>query len=238
MYEYMFKRKSVRKYLNEELDKETINKVKEYAQNVKRLFPEIKVEIKFLERKDIKTILSINAQQYIAVYSEEKEGYLTNVGFILEQIDLFLSSIGLGSCWLGMANTNEKAKSGLKYIIQLAFGKADNIYRNDISEFKRKDINKVSNIDNRLMHDVRLAPSANNGQPWYFVQNDNSIDIYMEKSKFIKIQKMDKMKKIDIGIATCFLDLSIENDKKHATYQVLKSKELDGYEYIISAEIN
>ncbi len=42
------------------------------------------------------------------ISSENTEGYLMNIGFIFQQMDLYLSSIGLGSCWLGMAKPTEK----------------------------------------------------------------------------------------------------------------------------------
>jgi hypothetical protein len=37
------------------------------------------------------------APHYIAVFSQAKEGYLTNVG-LLQQMDLYFSANSLGSC--------------------------------------------------------------------------------------------------------------------------------------------
>src|SRR5690606_38406218 len=99
--------------------------------------------------------------------------YLTNAGYILQQLDLYLSANGLGSCWLGIAKPtkDESFFSGLKFVITLAFGKpAEKLHRNEIGEFNRLPLDKIRDavgMDN-LLEPARLAPSANNSQRWYF----------------------------------------------------------------------
>jgi len=239
LYETIFKRKAIRKYSNEVLEGNTLNSIKDYSNNVERLFPDIKTEMKFITGKEIKTA-SVKAPYYIAFFSEEKEAYLTNAGFMLEQMDLYLSSNGFGSCWVGMGSPNKEleAHSNLKFVILLAFGKpAEELHRKNISEFNRKKVEQISNIDNDLIQIVRLAPSAMNSQPSYYKQKDNEINIYISKSNIIKnILTLGKMNKIDVGISICYKWLVVKHNNKDVKFKI-NNTELKGYEYIATAII-
>ena len=41
------------------------------------------------------------APHFLAFFSEVKDGYAANAGFMMQQMDLFLSANGIGSCWQG-----------------------------------------------------------------------------------------------------------------------------------------
>jgi nitroreductase len=235
----MFKRKSVRRYDETSIDDETLNNIKEYSEGLEKLFPDIKTEMKFVTNEKVKGT-SVKAPYYIALFSEAKDGYLTNAGFMLEQMDLFLSSNGIGTCWAGMGNPVKEivSESNLEFIILLAFGKpAETIYRKDTSEFNRKEIAQVSNVDNEIMQCIRLAPSAMNSQPWYYEGKDNKINIYMSKSNIIKNMLLGRMNKIDVGISIYFLVLVEKHNNKEIEFKKLDNVELKGYEYIITAKI-
>jgi nitroreductase len=60
--------------------------------------------MKIVPGDSVKGLLLVKAPHYLLLFSENKPGYLLNTGFIFEQIDLFLSSSGIGSCWLGLTN--------------------------------------------------------------------------------------------------------------------------------------
>ena len=237
-YEAMFKRKSVRKYTEEPLDKGVLESIEAYINNIESLYPDIKTEFKILPKDKVSSV--IKAPQYVAVFSEEKEGYLTNVGFMLEQLDLFLSDSNIGACWIGIGNPEKeiKEKSELKFVILLAFGTgAEPIHRKGISEFKRKPVEQISNIDNPLMEIVRLAPSGMNSQAWYFNQKGSEIDIYITKGNPIKNALFGKGRKIDIGIAMCFLWSVAKHNDSRVQFISHKDRELKGYEYIATANI-
>jgi hypothetical protein len=57
----------------------------------------IETELKILSSGDVKRMMMKKAPHYIAVFSQAKEGYLTNVG-LLQQMDLYFSANSLGSC--------------------------------------------------------------------------------------------------------------------------------------------
>ena len=67
--------------------------------------------------EDIKTAVRIvpakattcrRGQEYcILLYSEKKDNYLQNIGYIGEQLDLYLASKNIGSLWFGIGKTEE-----------------------------------------------------------------------------------------------------------------------------------
>lgn len=243
LYETMFKRKAIRKYDKEPLDDDILNNVEIYITNLEKLFPDIKTDFKIISKDEAKTS-SVKAPHYIAAFSEEKEGYLMNIGFMLEQLDLVLSSNGIGTCWVGTGNPSKGVmeKSDLKFVILLAFGNTvETLYRKDISEFNRKPLEKVSNVDNELAKTVRLAPSAMNTQPWYYYQKYNEISIYTIRHSPITNMIFSKFNRVDIGISMCFLWILMKHNNCELTFKIYDNKDIDnveGYEYMITAVIN
>jgi nitroreductase len=79
----------------------------------------------------------------------QKDGYLTNIGFMLRQIDLFLSANGIGSCWQGIPQLNKEIleNTDLNFVILMPFEKPNEpLHRTDISQFKRKAPSEITDI--------------------------------------------------------------------------------------------
>ena len=220
IYDAIFKRRSIRKYDNNPLDEIILNEISEHINKLKPLHDDIKVDIKIVNGDDIKLRGMKRAPHYLAVFSEEKEGYLVNVGFMLQQLDLLFSASGIGSCWQGIPTpkNNVKERFNLKFIILIAFGKpSEPLYRDDISNFKRKSLEDITDIknENNLLEAVRLAPSAINHQPWFFTGNSNTIHACSNKPNFLKAVLVNKYIPIDIGIAIYHLKVSAEHFNKN-----------------------
>jgi nitroreductase len=243
LYATMFKRKSIRKYDMTPLPQDTLGKIQEFASSVKPLDESIKYELSYLTTDDVKNLLPIKAPHYICLYSEKKDGYLMNAGFILQQLDLFLSTNEVGSCWLGMAKPSknvEPLKNGLEFVIMLAFGSTkDQLYRVDKSDFKRKSITEISLINGleEVLEPARLAPSASNSQPWFFSGNKNEITVSSEKLSFIKAPIYKRLNQIDIGIALCHLWLSLDHHDKAISFDLNKGDAPSGYEFMVKIKV-
>ena len=237
LYKTIFTRKSIRKYDMIPLTDQKLIEIKNFADNVKQLIPSIKCEFSFLTDDKVK------APHYILIYSEKKEGYLLNAGFMLQQVDLFLSSVNLGSCWLGMAKPSKEVpalQNGLEFVIMLAFGNTqEKLHRADNSEFKRKGISEITSINgaDQLLEAARLAPSASNSQPWYFSGNTNEIIVCREKLNLLKAPIYNKMNQIDTGIALCHLWLSIEHQGRTACFDYTNSNAPKGYEFMLKVKV-
>lgn len=211
LYETLFKRKSIRKYDMTPLDQNTISEITRYIKSINPIVPDIKTQIKIFDKNDINSAMTVKAPNYIAFFSEPKDGYLLNAGFMLESLDIFLSAKGLGTCYQGMASPKKEIINGsnLQFVIILAFGKpSEPIYRNNVLEFKRKDIESITDSKAlyNILEPVRLAPSSMNSQPWFFSGNEDKITAYCTKKMFLK-----RLNKIDMGIAICFLDITTKN---------------------------
>ncbi|MBK1810921.1 nitroreductase [Clostridium sp. YIM B02505] len=245
-YETIYKRKSVRKYDMNSLDDKTLDDVKGFISKIDPLIPGIKTDLQVISQNDVKSFMSIKAPHYVVVFSENKEGYLTNIGFMLQQLDLYLSANGLGACWQGMAKPAKDivSKSELEFVIMLAFGKpAENLYRSDRSEFKRNSIDAIRNKADfdELLESVRIAPSATNSQPWHFDIEGNKLYVNCIKLNPIKALIMEKMNKIDMGIGLCHLSIAAKHLGKNVNFSLGESSAQNvpkGYFNIGHVEIN
>jgi len=231
LYEFIFKRKSNRKYDMTPLSDEQFNSIKAFAEHLKPLYENIKVE--YYITNTVKNITPVLAPHYFVISSENKEGYLFNIGFMFQQMDLYLSSEGLGSCWLGLARTTEKIETKLEFVIILAFGKTVGSPYRDLSGFKRKSLAEIASGSDERLECAHLAPSASNTQNWFFACENGEIHVYQKKLNPVMALLYNKMNQIDIGIALCHLYVATENQGKAFTFAKKSNvKELKGYSYI------
>lgn len=199
--ELIYKRKSCRSYTSVPVSDEMLANIKAFS--MKPLYPEIGVHWEIVPGKQVQSICPWKTPQLIAIYSEKKDGWLENAGFLFQQMDLYLQSLGLGACWLGLGRMKPKTApkiEGMDFVILLAFGhpKGDNL--RDIGEFKRKDLEKIADRPDPQLEPARLAPSAINSQPWYFVHGEDEIHAYC-----VRNGRPGYMNQIDMGIALAHL---------------------------------
>jgi len=206
MNETIRKRKSIRKYGLTPLDAAALEKVREQIKNVKPLCHDIKYSIEIAGKT--KGMFNIKAPHYLIFGSEEKDGAYENIGFIGQQLDLFFSEAGFGSCWLGAAKPEDKEVSALPHVICMSFGKPAERLHRDISEFKRKTLAEISEGADPRLEAARLAPSGMNAQNWYFTAENGKIHCYRKK---VPLEFMNKLSCIDMGIALCHIAEESDN---------------------------
>jgi len=227
LYDYIWKRKSTRKYDMTPLEPELLEKIIRFAENLKPLYSGI--EIAFAITSSIKSIKPIKAPHYFIISSKKSYGCFENVGFMFQQMDLYLSSLGLGSCWLGMGKPVASFKTKLPHIITLAFGKAAGSPHREPTELKRKSLAAISKgLDDRL-EAARVAPSAMNNQNWFFGASNGKIDVYYKKAT---IAVFTKLNKIDIGIALCHLFIATEHSGEKFVFSTDSIEHKKGYIYV------
>ncbi len=224
LYDMIFKRKSFHLFRNigkEHITDEEIKDIEDQFYKIKPLVDDIKVKIKIV--KD--GVSCGRGQEYcILFYSETKENYLQNIGYLGEQLDLYLVSKNIGTLWFGIGRAEEKQIDGLNYVIMIAIAKVDSPdkFRKDMYKSKRKEIEEIWSGDKFLdvANIVRFAPSACNTQPWIVEATDNELKVY----RYRKEGKRGIMPKnmviyynqIDIGIFLYFLELCL--NKKEVEY--------------------
>lgn len=234
--EMIYKRKSVRSYTGEPVDDATIEKIKSFAAGIKPLYPDIKVSSEIVGKESVKCILPWITPQLVAIFSEIKEGYLENVGFIFQQLDLYIQSLGLGVCWLGMGRLSEQdavesKDENMQFVILLAFGHPKGAaLRSGITEFRRKKLSEISDRQDERLEAARLAPSSVNSQPWYFTHEEDTIHVYCALQGFFMAKTLSNMNRIDMGIALAHM--YIANKDTFRFFIADSIKKVKGYEYI------
>jgi nitroreductase len=245
LYETIFRRKSIRQYDPTPLDGNTLAEIMTRTSALKPLYDGIKVEIKLLSQKDVKSLFQAKAPYYLAVFSEAKDGYLTNAGFMLQQMDLFFSANGIGSCWQGIPKPRKEIlnRSKFEFVILLAFGRPkEKLYRENVSEFPRKPFGGITNLKvaDSLMEPAQLAPSAMNRQPWFFTGSASAIHVHRAKSSFLTALILDKTDKISIGIAICHMWIAAKHLGREVEFisdQEAQNNPPEGHDYMITIKI-
>ena len=223
----IYHRKSCRSFTGKPVDAEMIEKILSF--DLKPLYPEIRVRMDIVSRDKVKCICPWTTPQLITVYSQEQEGYLENIGFLFQQLDLYLQTLGLGVCWLGMGRMNPKtapAVEDMTFVIMLAFGhpKGDQL-RHDGKGFKRKPMEAITDRPDPRLEPARLAPSAVNSQPWFFVHEGDTLHVY----------RANKGSRLDIGIALAHL--YVANAETFRFFRTETPAQLPDYTYIGSCVI-
>lgn len=232
--EMISRRKSVRKYTGVPVDAATLQKIRNFGATVKPLYPDIKVHWEIVEKEQVRFYLPWKTPQLIAVYSENKPGYLENAGFIFQQMDLYLQSIGLGVCWLGLGKMRQRLDSiaeGMEFVILLAFGHPEGeALRTQLGQFQRKTLSEISDVADSRLEPARLAPSSTNSQPWLFAHEGDTIHAYCSQKGRARHVGLGAMNKIDMGIALAHL--YVANEETFTFFKAENPPTVPGYGYI------
>ncbi len=246
LYETIFKRKSIRQYVLDPLEGHLLSEVMAHTSTLRPLYKDIKVEFKILPQEDVKALLFLaKAPHYLALFSENKDGYLLNAGFMLQQMDLFFSANGIGSCWQGMAKpTKEISKnSKLEFVIIMAFGRPnEKLHRESVSEFKRKKLQEITDINgaDELLEPARLAPSAMNKQQWFFTGSARTIHAYQSKASVLTAFVLNRVSRISMGIPICHMWIAAKQFGKEVEFvedKEAKNNPPPGLEYAITIKV-
>lgn len=242
LYDMIFKRKSFhlfRNIGNEHITATELKDIENQFSKFKPLVEDINVKIKIV--KDSTTCK--RGQEYcILLYSKKKDNYLQNIGYLGEQLDLYLVSKNIGTLWFGIGKVEEKQIDGLDFVIMIAIAKVDSPskFRKDMYKSKRKELSEIWNGDNYLdiANIVRFAPSACNTQPWIVDSNKNELNIYRYRKEGKRgIMPKDMViyyNQIDIGIFLCFLELCLNKNNITFDRQLFVEKNLESEKSLIA----
>ncbi|MBP9989144.1 MAG: nitroreductase, partial [Ruminococcus sp.] len=160
----------------------------------------------------------------ILIYSGKKENYLMNVGYIGEQLDLYLVKHNIGSLWFGIGKPDKQEYNGLDYVIMIAVHKINDEtkFRKDMFKSKRKDLQEIWSGDDLGVANIsRFSPSACNTQPWYVENKDEALTVYRYKKPgkrgIMPANAVSYFNRIDVGIYLCILEICME--KNNITFE-------------------
>ncbi|WP_405294336.1 nitroreductase family protein [Methanobrevibacter sp.] len=224
----IYVRKSCRDYLDGEID---IKIIHEFIANAKVLNENIDYYYEILTPDKLNIRTPWKSPYYLALFSEKRDNYLENIGFVFQQLCLFMQSIGIGSCWVGMASLKKRNPD---FVIVISFGKSNNMTR-EISQFKRKKLSDISDTEDERLVPAQLAPSAINSQPWYYKHVGDGFDVYQAKQNFLKRQVLKKWNPIDVGISLAHM--YVANPDSFEFFTKSGFEDIKGYTYTGSIKI-
>jgi hypothetical protein len=221
-------------------------------------------ELDSKEKKRLGTYGFIKGAQYFIVATIQPSTHaLENLGYVMEKIILFATDLGLGTCWVGgyFKRSNFASKIRISpsrvpvispvgypskkhhFIGKLAKLGARSKYRKPwITLFFEGDLNTPLNIISagkyaEALEMVRLGPSAANRQPWRVIKEPGSdkYHFFVHRKKKKKF-KFPDLQRVDLGIAICHFDLTIQELELKGKWNFIKPnlRYPDSFEYIAS----
>ncbi|MCH3909197.1 MAG: nitroreductase [Bacilli bacterium] len=229
LYPMIFKRKSFHEFPSfASCNKDEVKKIKEFIKTLTPLDENIPYAIKLV--KGGKTNCRRGEEYCLLFYSKKEGNYLQNIGYIGEQIDLYLASIDIGALWYGLGSVKERNVDGLSFVIMMAFHKEEtSSFRTDVSKAKRKSLDEyysgepIKGVSDFIIY----SPSACNTQPWKVSHEGNTLKVYryeqQGKRGIMPVNKVSYYNRIDVGIFLLFLELCLNKEG----YGFTKRLELD-----------
>ena len=217
LYPMIFKRKSFHLFRNtgnERVGEDALREIEAAWASFEPLYPEIRTAIRIVPAQKVN--FKRDAEYCVMLYSESRGNYLMNLGYLGQQLDLWLVSRGIGTLWFGIGRPDEPSYDGLEYVIMLAIRRIsdESLFRKDMFKAKRKPLEEGWSGDTLGVAEIaRFAPSACNSQPWFVRHEGDTLTVFRYK-KPGKIGIMPAASaafynRIDVGIYLCFLELCL-----------------------------
>lgn len=226
LYQMIFKRKSFHLFRNigeEKITESELEDITEKYKDFDALYSDIKTHIRIVPAKE--TTCKRGQEYCILLYSEKKDNYLQNIGYLGQQLDLYLVSRNIGTLWFGIGKVQEDSYEGLDFVIMIAIAKIDDEkkFRKDMFKSKRKSIDEIWSGEQMegVTEIVRFAPSACNTQPWFVEHTKGQLKVYRYKKPgkrgIMPATQVSYYNRIDIGIFLLFMDVCLKH--KGITYE-------------------
>jgi nitroreductase len=238
-------RKSVRRFSNKDVNLEKLDRVVFAGINSKPLDENINLKFKLIVNghefaKELKGYGGyfgevFDAPHYIAVITENKSGFLENLGYRVEQLMIKAHELGLGTCWIELFFGRDKIKKLLnlegedsEVVVVTPIGyekitimdkfiknlKDSRSYRKSLKEIVyfnkwgciREAETEIESKFLKILDHARLAPSWGNKQPWKFLINDNKVIVFAKKEVFRRKNELN-YNRLDCGIIMLYFEL-------------------------------
>ncbi|AFA50074.1 nitroreductase family protein [Acetobacterium woodii] len=247
-------RHSVRTYQNRPLTAADQDKISTYIAALANPFA-IDVNFHLLEKTALVSGEKLGtygvikgASNYVGASVAPGELVLEALGYSFEQLVLYCTSLGLGTCWLGGTfdrsgfSTAMKLKAGdlFPVISPLGYPAGKKRMLESVVQWAAKSNRRCEWSEIFYDHDfthpltpaaagdyafplemLRLAPSAVNKQPWRIVQDQNAYHFYeVQPTKDSKLG-ID-IQRTDVGIGACHFHLAAMESALPGSFEKLK----------------
>lgn len=244
------KRYSVRTYTTASVEDALKEKIMNYAAELQNPFGP-KVQFRFIEKKTAEngeklgTYGTIHgADLFIGSAIANDPCAAEAIGYEFEQLILYITSLGLGTCWLGGTFNRSAFAAAMELEDGMIFPAISPVgYPAEKKRIPEKLMRRTVKADERLpgtklffktdfktplskteagayrypLQMLRLAPSAVNKQPWRVVYDGKAFHFF-EKHTLKEAGPMD-MQRIDLGIALCHFHLAAQEWNLKGTFE-------------------
>lgn len=248
-YEAVFNRCSVRRYRMELIPADFFKKLNRFLESLVPLYPNIDWKFELFNAMDnegsTKGAFRVKAPYYLVCYTADNENAWKQAGYLTEQVVLYLTAHGIGTCYQGGARAvldHEPEKMGQRIVV--AFGYAEERLYRESENAKRLNVSDLCIFkeaptaeEGMLLAAARLAPSSMNGQPWRFVVYRNRIHVFARANLLSRLAPTREMRDIDMGIVLYHLSLSAEElwlDVSLTYLEQLAGRSVKGNSYVMS----
>ncbi|NLB20238.1 MAG: nitroreductase [Clostridium sp.] len=257
--ELVLERKSVRTFEDENLSENHLKVIKEELDKLSSPFGNT-VKYAFLETLSDEKEASLGTYgiikgrvNYIGASIKDEPYALEALGYELEKIMLFLTSLNIGTCWLGGTFKREDFKKAMDIeegelfpaITPVGYPKekktmADKLVRFIAKGNQRKPYGELffrgdfaTALDKttlplfgEALEMVRLGPSASNKQPWRVLYLDNVFHFYLEETPGYSKSFPYNIQRIDMGIAACHFELTCKEKGIDLAFSIEKEPDV------------
>ena len=234
--EMIERRRSVRSYESEPLSPALREAILSELGELSPLSRGLSLTARWLGRDEAKCTLPMRwlPADLLTVYARGDVPSLVNIGFLLGKLDLSLQAKGLGTCWLGLGKPRERREeAGLPFAMMMAVGTPkDTPLRAGAADFNRRTLAEIADLPDERLEPARLAPSAVNGQPWYFTHEGDLIHLFCTERRSLLLHDLQRM---DVGIALAHL--AVAHPETFTFRPLSPAPEKKGYAYIGSVTL-
>lgn len=216
LYQAIVTRRSTRRYDKNRLDEATLARVGEIVAGVKPLVTGNRFEVLMRDTapgEDLATILGaygrlVTPPHYLVPYLTGEEHLLVDLGYRVEQVVVWLTALGLGTCYVGALRREAEVRARFALPGEarvgafLAFGRPAEALGGRLTNIM---LRRVAGATNKLAMErifyqesfdtpgeppasiaplveaARNAPSAFNAQPWRFLEYGEDLYLFLER---------------------------------------------------------
>lgn len=270
--EIIQRRRSVRTYTEQPVPIDVKEKVRQYFQPLKGPFP-VRIRFALLDQLEIRADEKIRlgtygvirgASSFIAGAVEKKDHNMEQFGYVFEHLILYLTSLGLGTCWMAATFNKGKfskaMKIGSEEVLPIVSPVGYASEKRSLIETlmkpapglrKRKTWNELffrNGFNTPLdraeagsyampLEMVRLAPSASNKQPWRITREGGLFHFYLAHDPIYRRLFAFDIQKIDMGIAMFHFEWTAKESELKGGWEIqtpVLEKIPRGMEYIMT----
>lgn len=233
LYEAISGRKSVRKYKDTPLSQTLLEQILAFCKKAALLDYDLETKAEILDNTNhkvhLKGLWKVDAPYYLVLSSQEKKGYERNAGYLAEQIVLYMTAKGIGSCYMGGSRAGVALQKGWKEVMIIAFGYAQGVLLREVSRAKRLSLKELcifkeepeENVKT-ILKAARLAPSSMNTQPWRFIVYKDRFYLFACR-EFIPVPMLGALREFNLGIVLAHIMLAAEELWLRMSFEVEES---------------